>query len=862
MNDTIGAAVVQRATDVMQASRDGGAWLDRNHERLHLDPAALGLKFRSFARTSKRLCQAAERPTAVAVFGASQAGKSYLVSGLAAPRGKPLIAAFGAERLNFLTDLNPEGGKESTGLVSRFTIRQIAAPADAPVPLRLLSQTDVVKILANTFLEDFQIADMQLPHNQTVLELLHSLEAQAGPAPRDGLTVDDIEEMREYFDHYFRGRELIRNLGTAYWTRAAELIPRLPAEARAAAYAPLWNGTERITALAGELIGALSRIGFADVAFCSTEALSRRGGNLLDAATVLRLGQPSSGDVAVTTTAGVRATLDRAALTALIAEVTVPLAEQPWDFFAHTDLLDFPGARSRKEIEDIDKALGAAQGLGEVFLRGKVAYLFQRYNAEQEIAAMLLCVGPSVQEVETLPKMVRTWISQTVGATPAERQRQRTSLFFVLTKFDMELDDKTGADLDTGQRWTNRLTSSLIEKFGPDDWPNEWTPGRPFNNMFWLRSTAVPLRNVFKYADDKTEAVDLDPRTARFVAENFASYAKNELVRRHFVDPRLAWDEVLRPNDGGISHLANALRPICDPALKAEQIGGRVAALANEILTQLRPHYHTGDLTAELKRAAEEGRSVLQALVACGRAQMFGALLRALQVTTDQITSVYWDLQTNSEGPIGTTSLESDYAAELLDLLGDTIVGTTGARDRAEMFADMAISEWARSMGVLAGDASTAVALHVPQERAVILVRELERAARRLDLRRLIATALRERASFQNHGAAAAQKPVMIVEQTINNFVHLLGYDRLAPDKRPEAPRGTRRIFAPRAPVNGLPQLGPTPTPYGLNFEIDWMTGFRLIVEENAQDTGSGQIDIAANERLGAIIVHLDGASA
>jgi hypothetical protein len=62
--------------------------------------------------------------------------------------------------------------------------------------------------------------------------------------------------------------------------------------------------------------------------------------------------------------------------------------------------------------------------------------------------------------------------------------------------------------------------------------------------------------------------------------------------------------------------------------------------------------------------------------------------------------------------------------------------------------------------------------------------------------------------------------------------------------------------------VNGLPQLGPTPTPYGLNFEIDWMTGFRLIVEENAQDTGSGQIDIAANERLGAIIVHLDGASA
>jgi hypothetical protein len=223
----------------------------------------------------------------------------------------------------------------------------------------------------------------------------------------------------------------------------------------------LWNGTERITALAAELIGALSRIGFADTAFCATEALSRRGGNLLDAATVLQLGRGANGTVAVSTTAGARATLDRAALTALIAEVTVPLAEQPWDFFAHTDLLDFPGARSRKEHEDIEKALAAEQGLGELFLRGKVAYLFQRYNAEQEIAAMLLCVGPSVQEVSTLPKMVTDWIRHTMGDTPAQRQAQRTSLFFVLTKFDMELDGKIGEDLSTGQRWTNRLTASL-----------------------------------------------------------------------------------------------------------------------------------------------------------------------------------------------------------------------------------------------------------------------------------------------------------------------------------------------------------------------------------------------------------------
>jgi hypothetical protein len=862
MIDTVGTEVARRAADVVQASRDGAGWLERNHERLRLDPVALGYKFRGFARTATRLRLAAERPTAVAVFGASQAGKSYLVSGLAAPRGKPLIAAYGTERLNFLTDLNPEGGKESTGLVSRFTIRQIPSPPDAPVPLRLLSQTDVVKILANTFLEDFQLADLKLPGSQAVTELLQRLEAQAGPAPRDGLTVDDIEEMREYFDFYFRGRELIRDLGTAYWTRAAELIPRLPAEARAAAYAPLWNGNERITAVAAGLIGALSKIGFADVAFCSTEALSRRGGNLLDAATVLKLGQPSAGSVTVATSAGGRATLDRAALTALIAEVTVPLAERPWDFFEHTDLLDFPGARSRKEHEDIDKALAAEQGLGELFLRGKVAYLFQRYNAEQEIAAMVLCVGPSVQEVSTLPKMVTGWIGHTMGDTPALRQAQRTSLFFVLTKFDMELDDKLGADLSSGQRWTNRLTASLLEPFGPYDWPNEWTPGRPFNNLFWLRSTAVPLRNVFKYAEDKSETIDPDPRAAKFLADNFTAYAGNELVRRHFADARLAWDEVLRPNDGGISNLANALRPICDPALKAEQIGGRVAVLANAILTQLRPHHHTGDLLAELERARADSRSLVQALVACAKAQMFGALLRALQVTSDQVTGVYWDLQTSSEVPIGAANVESDYADALGDLLGEPAAATQGTRDRSDMFADMALAEWASGMAAIAEDAATATALRVPREQAMILVRELERAARRQDLRGLIAATLRDRAGFHNRAAAAAQKPVMIVEQAINNFVHVLGFDRLPPDKRPEAPRGTRRIFAPRPAVNGLPKLGPTPAPYGLNFEVDWMTAISQTIEANAQHTGSSTIDIAANEQLGAIITRLEGAAA
>ena len=875
------AGLERRAMEITRAAQAGARWLEQNGARLRIDAAPLGETFRRFARRANRLRVAASRPMAVAVFGASQAGKSYLVSSLAAPRGKPLLAQYGAQTLNFLRDLNPEGGKESTGLVSRFTIRNIPTPAQAPVPLRLLSQTDVVKILANTFLEDFQLTDPRATDPEAVAALFDRLEAQippgVGPMARDGVTRDDIEELREYFDLYFRAKPLLRELGAAYWTRAAALIPRLPAELRAQAYAPLWGGTAAFTTLAASLISVLARLEHAEMVFCGADALLRRGGNLLDAASVLGLGTSSPETIQVTLASGVSVILEKAPLTALIAEVTVPLPERPWDFFAHTDLLDFPGARSRKENESVEQALAGEHGLGELFLRGKVAYLFQRYNAEQEIAAMLLCVGPSVQEVSTLPGMVTRWIHQTMGATPADRADQRTSLFFVLTKFDTELDGKHGEDVATGQRWANRLHASLIEPFGSHQWPLTWAPNKPFNNVFWLRSPAVPLALVYDYAADGTET--LTGRGTTFLAERQRAYLDNELVRRHFADPARAWQAALEANDGGVGYLAERLAPICDSALKLQQIAGRVTDLAREINAQLRPYYHTGDLVAELEQARTSAREVVRALIACAQAQKFGPLLRALQTTTDDVTAVYWDRQMRIEDggpplsrPIGAAGTLDDYDDELAHLLDDPLAqpdviasdrtgpGRTGAaRDAFAMLADVAVEEWARNMAAVASETGTETAFRMPRPQLEQLVRAIERAARRLDLRGDIAARLRRHASFLQRSASAARKPVMVTEEAINHFVYMLGFDRLAPAQRPEVPRVGRRIFAPRMAATGLPQLGDERASYDRTFHVDWMIAIAQAFEDNVQDARSSGLDIAANQALGGILAQLGG---
>ena len=101
----------------------------------------------------------------VGLFGPSQAGKSYLISALARREMEQVLVAFEdvTPGLDFVRQINPEGGRESTGLVTRFSMRPVPTPPGYPVAVRLLSQSDVVKILGNTYLLDCELDDEEIP---------------------------------------------------------------------------------------------------------------------------------------------------------------------------------------------------------------------------------------------------------------------------------------------------------------------------------------------------------------------------------------------------------------------------------------------------------------------------------------------------------------------------------------------------------------------------------------------------------------------------------------------------------------------------------------------------------------------------
>ena len=226
--------------------------------------------------------------------------------------------------------------------------------------------------------------------------------------------------------------------------------------------------------------------------------------------------------------------------------------------------------------------------LENLFLRGKVAYLFERYCEERELTSMLLCIGPSNQEVQDLPRAVYEWICSTHGEDPRSRAGRPTSLFFILSKMDMEFEKKAGTP-SVEKRWDTRLQSSLLDFFGKQhDWPDKWDGEHPFNNIYLLRNPNFRCDAIFNFDADGRE-IAVRPEQADYVEEVRQAFLNSELVRRHVARPDAVWNAAMTLNDGGVALLRESLRPLCNPELKRQQIEVIAGEKREQVRTRLEP---------------------------------------------------------------------------------------------------------------------------------------------------------------------------------------------------------------------------------------------------------------------------------
>lgn len=858
--------------ELAAATADAGLWVTRNGDLVRNERETLLRELRRAGRIFRRCARAAERKMCVGVFGPSQAGKSYLISALARDARGNLMARFGDDLRDFIREINPEGGKESTGLVTRFTMtRPASLPQGFPVQLRLLSEMDIVKIIANSYFADCEHKDDPESDIDATLRLL---EGRAGQGDAH-IDLDALEDLREYLRE-FRSKARAAELERRYWDRALELGPRLGLEDRIRLYALIWDEVAELTDLLRRLLLALDSLGQAEEAFCPLDALIPRDRSIIDVATLAGLDTGSDDTLPVVTREGHRADLPRSVVTALTAELTIVMESSPDDYFEYTDLLDFPGYRSREKYMNLRYELQREGTRRNMFLRGKVAYLFQRYCAERELTSMLLCIGPSNQEVKDLPGVINDWIAGTHGKDPESRRDKEVSLFFVLTKSDMEFESKAG-DGDPRGRWDNRLHASLLDFFGQQyDWPRNWD-GRPFNNLFLLRNPNFHFDAVLTYDGDTETGIREDQRPR--VTQLRSAFLQSALVAGHFRHPQEAWDALMSLNDGGIGRIRRSLRPLCNPAIKAVQIRQTLGDTRRPLLERLRAFYTTDDREEERQRKKKQLFRLFQLLGSPRNKPRLGLLLRGFTVRDRDIYDMHEEAarrfrarleEQSAPQPAAPLMAVDDAALEDWDPFrdepdpqpGGAAAENTGTEaplcDETAFFAAHIESGWVSRLHGLAEDPAMQAWFRLPEQDFSALVSELATGAARLRIQDRIAEAFRQIGRYVNTSRESIlRQQASMAARIINGYVDWLG---LAPGDGPEARTvrdekgGAHELFIPPPPVGDAPALQEEPVDYAGVWFSDWLKAFYALGMANVNFDGAQTVNIEENKALGVIL--------
>ncbi len=858
--------LARRCSDILEGAGRGIGWVGdvrRTAERLDRDADGLVERLRKARNQARRLGAAAGRPVSVGFFGLSQAGKSYLISALASGSNGQLETQLDQTRLNFIDHVNPPGGgKEATGFVTRFSRTRQPTPAGWPVELKLLTEADLIKVLGNTFFCDFDERKVRFETEPDAIRAhLKALEGrrQAGTVP--GLTEDDVLDIRDYFAKRFPVK--MEPLLGDFWPTAIGLAPYLGPDDRALLFAPLMGRVPDLMAAYRRLRGGLEVVGHADRVYAPVSAIVQgqpgslsQAHNILNVDILFRMGTDDSDLVEVRPAGpegpGAPRGLPRSMLAALAQEMNFVLADEPvQQELEGVDLLDFPGYRPRLKVESLEDAkskLQSRDALGELILRGKVAYLFERYTEDQEMNVLVFCT-PSDEQVNVteVAEALTGWIHATQGETPALRAARKPGLVWCVTKFDKRLSGELGKTEDLLRiGWENLIVQVLLERFEGEGWVNEWAPGRPFDNLFLVRKPGMAGAFIETGADRREVGLLASQRQTLSAIRR--TLLESPRASRHIRDTEQAWEAMLRENDGGMSRLAGYLREVARPEVKLSRIAELVDQVEHELVHAHLGRYHRADGADAVARKRQRADAVLGALGE--QATFFGEVLRLLQPNAEHLRAIYVRADEEQEAAGAPPPRRG-----LVVLPGS---GGGGAKppsaSRAVRFARAAIAAWLKQLRALPDNTDLHAYSGLSAGTLEIMVDEVVTGALRDRLEQRLVAALEgaEAQASATRGRLADQQ-VRVACMVLNEFVNWLGQARAG-----GGPAG----FAPPPPVAGLPVLDDDTQAFTGRYIVAWFDAFRDMAINNAGHAAGSEITPEQNERLGAILLTIAGGDA
>lgn len=636
--------------------------------------------FKNYRRHMKTIADALSENCSAAAYGESQVGKSYLMSSLLSSPNAPFLIENQGKYYNFIDDINPSGGKvsknESTGVVTRFTLRKGNERMKDYVKVKNLSVVDIILLLIDSYYNDIKINPKSILRYEAINNAISaSLDSWVNnDYCQCYITEDDVKNINDYVRDII-GNNAINVFQSDFCKEIAPIIEHIDPEKWVEVFGLLWNNNPEFNELFGTLLFEYKKLDFRTDVYLPFSAVLRSKGTMLKIDWLntvfgnrieLEDGETSTTDIYAPDGSEIVHEFSKGILSALIGEISFTLPESIADdrkFLKKIDLLDFPGARSREKFKEGD----LRDNLPMVLRRGKVAYLFNKYSRNKMISAVLFCHHNDQKGDATIGNSICNWIDNEIGRTSEERAAQLnltngiSPLFMICTKFNIDLvKTKSDAKNCSLEAHWDRFKKTIPELINQEKWFEDWVPqsgryaSKYFQNVFLLRDFYWSSKELFEGFSDSPKTpspetgVRISPDYPDYLDDLKASFLENPFVKKHFENAEQAWKDVATINNDGSKAIISKLDAIADVLDNARHTRylNQLAEMRRDMVNRLCVYYESEDKEANNRKVRQiSGDIKLQLAALIGtRPEAFGQIIDSLMIKSSELRAITYDI--------------------------------------------------------------------------------------------------------------------------------------------------------------------------------------------------------------------------
>ena len=651
-------------------------WANSHDNEMAKKSLLKGVK--SIRRSLRTINNSTKKRPSIAIFGQSQVGKSYLVQNLIKPESSKLLkikAEEGKDSINFLTEMNPDGGRESTGLVTRFTTSNRKGDDKHPFIIELFGQLDIACILLNSYWSDLKDYD-QFDITAVVEEAKEIFSNIEKSEKTNNVSEDDTFFFIQYIKDNFKDLELIKGFQkNGLLDEILNKLHYIPTKKRWEILSFFWGRNKFITELFKQLTDEIIKLEFSKEVCIELNALSPNSTTILDVERVKELyDEETNSPVSVKLPNNNLINISRSVISILTKEVTLQI-DSEFDenssraFMNSSDVLDFPGSKSREKIPLSVFNKNKTEEKLQLLVRGKVAYLFDSYTNNLGVSTLLYCTDDNPPEEKDAPHKLYKWVKRYVGESTEERENTilktkdllKTSgidtsvvspLFVVLTKFNQDINrviPGKETNIEThDSKWFARIQQNFVNFMMipvDDKWAINWTnQNNNFNFVFPVRDPMYSQATFSGY-ELKEKEIEVRPERVEALKAMKMSFLGSKIVSNHILNPEKTWNEITQPNSSGILGLSEQLNYSAHPCVTNAKLDIELEKLRNELLSVLQPHLISGDINKDLQKAKSQSAKAFTSLISMANTSrsLFTNLLSCLLISDIEVWNLLYE---------------------------------------------------------------------------------------------------------------------------------------------------------------------------------------------------------------------------